>query len=73
MKKNINATGMWFLRRMQKMSSMDRVTKEAVLNNAKTPLSIMKNINKRQSIFFGHAMRSKGLMDQTRMRSLKRN
>ena len=58
---NIKAAEMWFLRRMLKVSYKDRVTNQHVLERVGTEQTLLKDIRKRQSKFFGHVMRRKGL------------
>ena len=53
----INAAEMWFLRRMQKISYIERVTNKEVLERVGVKRSLMNNIRKRQARFFGHGMR----------------
>ena len=53
----INATEMWFLCRMLRISYTDRITNAEVLKRAAYKRAMMTNIRKRQSKFFGHVMR----------------
>ena len=57
----LRATEMWFLRRMLRISYLDRVRNEEVLERAGTTRSLVKEARKRQAVFFGHVMRRKEL------------
>jgi len=57
----IDAAEMWFLRRMQKISYVDRVTNEEVLRRADVHRALGQNIRKGQATFFGHVMRKEAL------------
>ena len=57
----LRATEMWFLRRMLRISYLDRVRNEEVLERAGTRRSLVKEPRKRQAAFFGHVMRRKEL------------
>ena len=48
---------MWFLRRMLRISYLER----EVLERAGTARSLLKEARKRQAVFFGHVMRRKEL------------
>ena len=61
MQNKIDATEMWFLRRMLKISYLDRITNKEVLQRAKASRALMKNIRKQQSKFIGHTMRQRSL------------
>ena len=61
MQNKIDATEMWFLRRMLKISYLDRITNKEVLQRAKTSKALMKYIKKQQSKFTGHTMRQRSL------------
>ncbi|KAG1714985.1 TBC1 domain family member 13 [Nymphon striatum] len=61
LKKKLEATEMWFLRRMLKISWKEKKTNEFVLENAGTKRSLIKTIRKRQMQFLGHLNRHKGL------------
>ena len=54
-KKN-HAAEMWFIRKMLRISYMDRVTKEEVLSMANTKRKLLTSIRKQQCKFFGHVM-----------------
>ena len=58
---SINAAEMWCLRRMLKISYLDRVTNEEVLRRAGVRKNLCRNIRKTQATFFGHIMRRRGL------------
>ena len=49
--KQLEATGMWFLCRMLRISYKDRVTNEEVLRRAYVDRTLMKDIVKRQMKF----------------------
>ena len=53
----LQATEMWFYRRMMKISWVDHVTNEEVSRSAGTERKIMKTIRKRQMEFLGHVIR----------------
>ena len=63
MKKRIEAAEMWFLRRMLRISWIDKVSNEEVLRKARVKRNLMKVIRKKQMQFLGHAMRSKGMQN----------
>ena len=47
----------WYYRRMLKISWMDKVTNEEVLNRAGTELHFMKNMKRRKMEYAGHVLR----------------
>ena len=55
--KRIEATEMWFLRRMLKVPWTMKETNENILRQAETKRSLINKIRKRQATFFGHVMR----------------
>ncbi len=57
MMKRLEATEMWFLRRMLRISWTDRVTNTKVLERANVDRSLLKDIVQRQMKFFGHVIR----------------
>ena len=59
--KQLEATEMWFLRRMLRISYKDRVTNEEVLRRANVDRTPMKDIIKRQMEFFAHIIRKEGI------------
>ena len=59
--KQLEATEMWFLRRMLRISYKDKVTNEEVLRRAKVDRTLMKDIVKRKMEFFGHVIRKEEL------------
>ena len=59
--KKLDATEMWFLRRLMRISWTDRKTNEEVLQLAETKRSLMTTIRKRQLKFVGHINRKNGL------------
>ena len=58
---NIDAAEMWFLRRMLRISYIDRVTNEEVLRRAREKRHLCSDIRKSQATFFGHVMRRENL------------
>ena len=54
--KQLEATEMWFLRRMLRISYKDRVTNEEVLRRASIDRTLTKDIVKRQIEFFVHVI-----------------
>jgi len=58
--KNIEAAEMRFLRRIIKISYVDRVTNDDVLQRAGVNPMLMSKINERQLRFLGHIIRKKG-------------
>ena len=61
MEKRTEAAEMRFLRRMLRISWIEKVSNEEVLRKAGVERSLMKVIRKRQMQFLGHAMRSEGM------------
>lgn len=61
MKKKVEATEMWFYRRMLRISWTDRKTNVEVLKEADTKRLLINKIRKRQAQFFGHFMRKESL------------
>ena len=59
--KQLEATDMWFLRKMLRITYKDRVTNEEVLSRANVDRTMMKDIVKRQMEFFGHVIRKEEL------------
>ena len=59
-RRNLEATEMWFLRRMFRVSYMDRVTNEEVLKRARETRELQRTIERRQLSFLGQVIR-KGL------------
>ena len=57
----IEATEMWFIRRMLRIPWTARKTNEEVLVEANCKRQLMTNIRKRQARFIGHTMRKKAL------------
>ena len=55
--KQLEATELWFLRRMLRISYNDRVTNKEVLRRADVDRTLMKDIVKRQMELFGHVIR----------------
>ena len=57
----IEATEMWFLRRLLRISWKEKKSNEVVLDEAHVGRSMLKTIRKRQMQFLGHLNRHKGL------------
>jgi len=57
----LQATEMWFLRRMLTISWTDMVSNKAVLRHANTDRQLMWNILSRQLRFVGHVLRKEKL------------
>ena len=57
LEEKLEAVEMWLLRRMLRISWVERVTNEQVLQRAEAEREIMKSIRQRQMRFLGHAMR----------------
>ncbi|GFO18876.1 UDP-glucuronosyltransferase 2a1-like [Plakobranchus ocellatus] len=53
----LEATGMWFLRRMLQVPWTTKKTNERVLNEANKRRSLVRTIRKRQATFLGQVMR----------------
>ena len=53
----LEATEMWFLRRMQRISYTEHVTNVEVLRSANTKRKLLREMVNRQVKFFGHVMR----------------
>ena len=56
-RKSLEATEMWFYRRMMRISWTEKRTNEDILKEANMSRALMKSIRKKQSSFFGHIMR----------------
>ena len=57
--KALEATEMWFLRRMLKVSWTDRTSNERVLTVANVKRKLLETIKNRKNTFLGHVMREK--------------
>ena len=57
----LEATEMWFLRRMQRISYTEHVTNVEVLRRANTKRKLQGEMVNRQVKFFGHVMRKEGM------------
>ena len=57
MKKRIEATELWFLRRMLKLPWTSRISNEEVLQRADSKRKLLWTIRERQLEFLGHVMR----------------
>ena len=61
MRRRLEATEMWFYRRMLRISWTQHVSNYEVLRRMQTKRRLMLDIRKRQLKFLGHIMRKKGL------------
>ncbi|GFO24426.1 timeless-interacting protein [Plakobranchus ocellatus] len=59
--KKLEATEMWFIRRMLRISWTAKKTNDTVLEEAHTTRLLISKIRKRQATFFGHVMRREKL------------
>ena len=59
MQKRLEATEMWFLRRMLKIPWTERISNERVLTIANVKRKLLQTIKKRKMSFLGHVMRRK--------------
>ena len=64
-KKKLEATEMWFLRRMLKIKWTDKISNEAVLSESGVTRRILKTIANRQVSFCGHVVRKEGIENLT--------
>ena len=55
--KQLEATEMWFLRRMLKVPWTAKISNEAILNQANEERRLIKEVRMRQSKFIGHILR----------------
>jgi len=62
-RKNVEAAEMWFYRRILRVSYMDRVTNDTVLERVHQKRQLLKIIEKRQMQFLGHSIR-KGELEE---------
>jgi len=60
-RRNIEAAEMWFYRRMLRISYMDRITNEEVLNQMERKRELLDTIRERQLKFLGHQVRKEGI------------
>ncbi|GFO38018.1 sperm-associated antigen 1 [Plakobranchus ocellatus] len=78
--KKLEATEMWFLRRMLRISWTAKKTNDTVLEEAHTTRLLISKIRKRQATFFGHVMRREklenlvttGMLERKRSRGKQR-
>ena len=59
--KKLESAEMWFIRRIMRISWMDKKSNESVLKDANLERSLIKTIRRRQLQFLGHNCRHKGL------------
>ena len=57
LKRKLEATEMWFYRRMLRISWVDRISNEEVLRRMNTSRMLLASIRKRQLNFLGHILR----------------
>jgi hypothetical protein len=65
-RKRLEATEMWFLRRILKISWTEKISNQEMLEMANTERSLIKTMRIRQMRFMGHVYR-KGGIEQLRM------
>ena len=65
MNKRLEASEMWFLRRILRISYVDHVTNDEVLKRANAKRSLINTIRDRQMKFLGHIMRNKEIESLT--------
>ena len=61
LRRRLEATEMWFLRRMLRIPWTDHITNEEVLRRAKCQRKLILNIRRRQLLFLGHVIRKEEL------------
>ena len=61
MRRKLEATEMWFLRRMIRIPWTENTTNETVLIDANAKRTPVNDFRKRKVTFFGHVMRRRGL------------
>ena len=59
--KKLEAVEMWFIRRMMRISWMEKRSNESILKDANVERSLIKTVRQRQLQFLGHICRQKGL------------
>ena len=64
MEKRIEATDMWFLRRMLRIQLVKKISNEKVLEKARTKRELLNNIMGRQLRFIGHVLREGGIEER---------
>ena len=64
LERRLEATEIWFIRRILKISWKDKKSNEEVMNISGYKRSLMKTIRKRQMKFFGHMIRADRLEKQ---------
>ena len=60
-KRRLEATEMWFLRRMLRIPWTARKSNKEILQDARERRTLINKIRKRQAIFFGHVMRRENM------------
>ena len=60
----MEATEMWFLRRMLKIPWTKKISNMEVLKRADTSIHLIKTIRQRQLHFLGHVLRKEGIEQQ---------
>ena len=61
MQNRLEATEMWFLRRIVKISWTDQISNERVLTIVNVRRKLLETIKNRKMTFWGHVMRRKGI------------
>ena len=61
LEKSIEATEMWFLRRMMRIQRTEKRTNEDILRNAAHTRQLLNNTHKRKAKFIGHVLRKEKL------------
>ena len=64
LERRLEATEMWFVRRILKISWTERKTNEEVMEMSGYKRTLLRHIRKRQLNFFGHIIRADGLEKQ---------
>ncbi|GFN78527.1 endonuclease-reverse transcriptase [Plakobranchus ocellatus] len=70
--RQLEATEMWFLRRMLRISWTAKKTNDTVLEEAHTTRLLISKIRKRQATFFGHVMRKRKVRESCNNRNVGR-
>ncbi|KAG1673113.1 hypothetical protein GQR58_015670 [Nymphon striatum] len=63
--RKLEATEMWLIRRMMRISRTEKRTNDSVLKEANVTRSLIKNVRRRQLEFLGHICRQKDLEYQS--------
>ena len=60
--RRLEAVEMWIWRRMERVSWMDKITNEEILNKVGEKRQLISVIRNRQKNWIGHVLRGKGLL-----------